>query len=646
MRHLTPKGICIAVAAAVVLAPLSAANASPTAGSDSADDTITLTSGRQQVFHDAAAKYGVPESVLLAVSYLESRWNANGGQPSVGAGYGPMHLTDVDSVTVGGDEAGDGTGDARGDEARPMDIDPARPVPAGASLRTLELAATLTDQAESSLRSDPSANILGCAALLAHYQKSASSDPADWYGAVARYSGAGDAAGARQFADQVYAQLRTGASRVTDDGERVTLEPTVVRPQRSQLDDLGLQASDTSDVECPDELGCQSIPAPYVKFSDEEGDYGNHDLAERPNDEKVNYILIHDTEATWDTTLKLVQDPHYVSWHYSIRSNDGQIAQHVPTRDVAWHAGNWYVNSHSIGIEHEGFAAQGTWYTEAMYRTSAKLVTYLAAKYDIPIDRAHIIGHDNVPGITPSRVAAMHWDPGPYWDWGHYFALLGKPFKATGTSAAKLVTIRTDYATNKLVFTGCDPANPSAPCPARSSTTSILHTQPSDDAPLLNDIALRPDGTPDTMGISDIGSRVDTGNRYAVADVQGDWIAIWYLGQKGWLHKSDTVWATGLVVTPKAGKTSVPVYGRAYPEASAYPSGVPVQSIVPLQYAMPAGQRYTLGQLPWTDYYHATTYDYAGHTVVRGKDRYYQVQFGHRFMYVRAADVDLIPSGA
>jgi len=30
--------------------------------------------------------------------------------------------------------------------------------------------------------------------------------------------------------------------------------------------------------------------------------------------------------------------------------------------------------------------------------------------------------------------------------------------------------------------------------------------------------------------------------------------------------------------------------------------------------------------------------------VVRGQTRYYQIQFGHRVMYVNAADVDVLPS--
>nr|BFE80915.1 hypothetical protein GCM10020093_035160 [Planobispora longispora] len=40
----------------------------------------------------------MPESVLLAVSYLESRWDRNGGLPSVSGGYGPMHLVDAGLV--------------------------------------------------------------------------------------------------------------------------------------------------------------------------------------------------------------------------------------------------------------------------------------------------------------------------------------------------------------------------------------------------------------------------------------------------------------------------------------------------------------------------------------------------------------------
>src|SRR4051794_30177005 len=57
-------------------------------------------SDRQAAFAAAAQEFGVPVDVLLGVSYLESRWDANAGQPSTSAGYGPMHLTDARAVAA------------------------------------------------------------------------------------------------------------------------------------------------------------------------------------------------------------------------------------------------------------------------------------------------------------------------------------------------------------------------------------------------------------------------------------------------------------------------------------------------------------------------------------------------------------------
>jgi hypothetical protein len=446
----------------------------------------------------------------------------------------------------------------------------------------------------------------------------------------------------------VYSTMREGADRVTDDGQRVTLAArTSVHPQTSWLDRLGLRRPPRPDgLECPPDLPCEWIPAPYQDLGG--GDYGNHDLSDRPARQRVQYIVIHDTEATYATTIGLVQDPTYVSWHYTIRSADGHVAQHVKTKDVAWHAGNWYVNATSVGIEHEGFAAEGAWYTEAMYRSSSRLVRYLALRLGIPLDRNHIIGHDNVPGTVPSTVRGMHWDPGPYWDWDHYLDLLHASVHTTGTSRTGLVTIDPSYDTNRPSYTGCTPPA-STPCPEHGSSQLVLHTSPSDSAPLLLDPGLHPDGTPSTALLSDHGSRVSTGQTYAVADRQGDWTAIWYLGQKGWFYNpsaSPTAkWATGLVAVPK--RDTIPVYGRAYPEQAAYPAGVPYQTITPLQYTFPAGQRYAVGNIVQGEYYRAVTFDGSGPgdwTVIRGNTWYAQIQFGYRVMYVNLADVQLLPS--
>jgi N-acetyl-anhydromuramyl-L-alanine amidase AmpD len=621
------------VAAIVALAGLTTGQAY------AAQQSSPVPTPRQQAFADAAKAYHVPEKLLLAVSYLESRWDANQGRPSVGAGYGPMHLTDG-TLTSSGEHFSGGDEDPRGDAARPALRPKATAAASAASPdgRMLQQAAGLTGADADTLRTDPTANIRGGAALLAGYQhdlgKPLSADPAAWYQATVRYGGTA------WFAGQVYDVMRTGESRTTDDGQRVTLAATPgIKPAGADADDPR--------TECPPGLGCEWVPAPYQQL--DPGDptsYGNHDLGDRPKSQQIRYIVIHDTEADWATTLKLAQDPTYLAWHYSVRSDDGHIVQHVRNKDVGWHAGNWDINARSIGIEHEGFLAQGgSWYTEAMYRSSAALVRYLTRKYDIPVDRAHILGHDNVPGITPANVEGMHEDPGPYWDWAHYFALLGHPLHATAGPRSGMVTILPDYDKNVVPYTGCDDSAPSAPCPAHGGGSIMLRTAPSDDAPLVKDIGKHPPNGDATMSVYDHSARAATGQTYAVAGRQGDWTAIWYLGQKAWFHnpkkQPTAVGAHGYVVTPKPGATSVPVYGRAYPEPEAYPANIPVQSLVPMQYTFAAGQSYAVADTVRGEYDYSTTFDVSTHAVVKGKLKYYEIQFGHRVYFVKTGDVVL-----
>ncbi|MDH6220845.1 N-acetylmuramoyl-L-alanine amidase [Streptomyces pseudovenezuelae] len=631
-----------ALVSAALLLPL--IGAAPAAGAGSSADRLQLA------FSSAAAEYHVPQSVLLGVSYLQSRWDAHAGAPSVTGGYGPMHLTDARTALATASHHSEGAEDARGDSARAA-LHPDTKVPANselpARLKTLTKAAELTGLSQAELRTDPSANVAGGAALLAEAQQKLgeplSADPAEWYGAVARFSGADDSATAAAYANDVYDVLRTGEDRTTDAGQQIALaaQPGLA-PDTAQLKRTGLRTLSAAGTECPRSVSCEWIPAPYEEFGD--NDYGNHDLGDRPASQSIKYIVIHDTEGTWDGVLNLVQDPTYVSWNYTLRSTDGLIAQHVKAKDVAWHAGNWYVNAKSIGLEHEGFlAAPDAWYTEAMYRSSARLVKYLSAKYRIPLDRQHILGHDNVPGPTTSTVPGMHTDPGPYWDWRHYFDLLDRPFKATAGKKAGLVTIRPDYATNQPAYTGC--VTKGQPCASHGSSEVRLYSGPGETYPLIKDIGL---GTTPTTDVNDLSSRVSTGQQYAVAGRDGDWTAIWYLGQKAWFKSPKkapvAVGARGLVVTPKPGLASVPVYGRAYPETTAYPTGVPAQAISPLPYTIPAGQKYVVGDKLPGEYYYAVTFTTDSHKVVVGKDLYYEIQYGHRVEFVRAADVNVVPS--
>jgi len=583
----------------------------------------------QAVFERAARVSGVPEDLLLAVGHLSSRWDQNEGGPSTSGGYGVMHLTDY--------AVGRSGGDAKGDSARGPDR-------AG----TLPLAADLTGFDPASLRTDHVANICGGAAVLASYQPGNDSQrPADWTEAVAGYAGTADKARIVQYTGQVFDVMRRGETETTDLGDTVTLDARPgVRPDRAGLEAAGALEPGIDELECPDTIECEAIEALYVQTNpDNPRSYVNYDLADRENDLSIDYLVVHDTECDFEDCVRYIQTPdRFVSWQYTIRSDDGHVAQHVANHNVAAHAGNWYINMHSIGLEHEGYAAgQGRWYTDALYRSSAELGKYLAAKYGIELDRAHVVGHEEF------QSANYKWDPGPYWDWERYMQLLGAPIRPEGKGKRSIVTVKPGYEDNQHEMEcPADPQVPSSarvPCPPAGTSFVYLHTAPSESAPLVGG---------DDYDVEDRNSHAVAGHKLFVEERQGDWIKTWWDGAEAWLHNPEddevVVPSNGEYVTPK-GDTPVTVYARAYPEKAAY-AGTPVpdQGQPTLDsITLKPGQKYVLADktVP-TDYYRATSYynQLPGDgTVIRGQEKYYQVWVGHRFGYVKVPDVDVLTSG-
>ncbi|MEV6970546.1 N-acetylmuramoyl-L-alanine amidase [Hamadaea sp. NPDC051192] len=141
----------------------------------------------------------------------------------------------------------------------------------------------------------------------------------------------------------------------------------------------------------------------------------NYTASSRESSYPINYIVIHTAQGSYSGTINWFQNAAAgVSAHYVV-SKGGAVTQTVRDKDIAWHAGNWTYNTQSIGIEHEGFIDDPNWTSAAMYQASANLVRYLCDKYGIPKDRAHIIGHNEVPGAT-------HTDPGSYWNWSTFMS--------------------------------------------------------------------------------------------------------------------------------------------------------------------------------------------------------------------------------
>lgn len=130
----------------------------------------------------------------------------------------------------------------------------------------------------------------------------------------------------------------------------------------------------------------------------------------------IDRVIIHVTQGSYAGSVKWFQDPtSEVSAHYVVRSSDGQVTQTVRDSDTAFHAKQ--ANASALGIEHEGFIDDPSWFTDTMYRSSAALTSALCDKYGIPKDRAHIIGHSEAPGTD-------HVDPGRYWDWNRYMSFV------------------------------------------------------------------------------------------------------------------------------------------------------------------------------------------------------------------------------
>jgi hypothetical protein len=652
------------------------AGLSMTAVSAGAARAADPQAARQAEFTSAAREFGVPLPVLQAVSYYETRWEAHAGQPNAEAGYGPMNLTDLTAATL----------DADGLSTQSPRYAPLLTAPAE---HTAASAAQLLGAATADVTGDEAQNIRGGAALLASYAKGYGHGRLPrttdgWYAAAARYSQSTEDKVAQAFADGVWSTMAAGATRTTADGQLVTLPPVGrLHPDRGDVRKLGLKEvtppRSSTPAECPASLHCDVVPGAYTLLDPSDlADYGSHDLADRPNGGlDIRYITLHSTDETYDGTLDLFNDPTYAAGaHYVVRSQDGHVTQMIPTKDIAWDSANRSFYQHSIGIEQEGWATHGAaWFSENLYRSTASLVRYLAAKYDIPLDRAHILGHDNIPGGTESGVATQHWDPGPGWDWEHFFDLLGAPIRATAPAGSDVVAIKPGYAHNPQSTTYCDDVQGykqfpgpyrSFDCPAASQDAPAsfvpLYTAPSTSAPLVADPYLHPNGSAGTSAMNDWGDKAPAGERYVVADRVPGWTAIWWGGTEAWLQDSPAHPATVPVraarIVPKAGAASIPVYTTAYPEASVYPADfvafeggtAPRRQLARAKYSIPAGQSYVAaGPAVATDSYFAIYYDgsapYDQHDFV-GTTKVYEIVYNHRMAFVNAADVDVVPSAS
>jgi N-acetyl-anhydromuramyl-L-alanine amidase AmpD len=394
-----------------------------------------------------------------------------------------------------------------------------------------------------------------------------------------------------------------------------------------------------NDIVCPAELRCDSVPAARASVDGDSGNYGNYDIAKRPKTARIDTVVVHNTEASAEDTLAGFQNPAFMASSHYLVDTDGKVTQTVHPSDVAWGAGNWWVNTHAINIEHVGFAKDGG-YTQAQYEASAKLVRFLGGKYDIPLDRQHIVGHDEVPTLLQTEVAGAHWDPGPFWNWHRYSQLVGMKqiYDDKGeVQPGDVVEIDPDFDNNTPQFQDCDLEGVCTAMTPKPSSAVQLHVQPSEDSALVKDDLVVATGN----AVNNWTSVAADGQRFVIAKTQGNWVGIFYGGKTAWLKRYDVTPVRDRRTNTVTAKKVVPVYGAALPESSAYPQQIPVRKFEKL-YEIPAGQSFVAGKTITSDYYYSKTVDqslpFEG-TVVEGKDRYIPISFNHRMGYVKASDI-------
>lgn len=189
----------------------------------------------------------------------------------------------------------------------------------------------------------------------------------------------------------------------------------------------------------------------YVKGGDYAGAIWNPTSCNySTRNQGITAITVHDTEGSYAGSISWFKNCNaQASAHYVLRSSDGQITQMVEEVKKAWHVGS--ENNYTIGLEHEGYAAQTGWYTEAMYQASANLVKDICQRRNIDKKRVAYFpwsattryNQSSIPGTCVKIKGHQHYpnqthtDPGPNWDWEYYDYLINSITPTTITSTAQ-----------------------------------------------------------------------------------------------------------------------------------------------------------------------------------------------------------------
>ncbi len=322
-------------------------------------------------FAEAARVFDVPEDLLKAVSYVETRW---------------QRVTGEDDEL--GRPAGAGVFGLWGDN-----------LVRGAAAAQLD---------EDEVRTDNDANIMAAAARLSELAAShgvRGGDLMAWRPVLAEFAQNPDDEARNAYVDDVYRVLAGGAESIAEDGSVV--------------------ASISPHAE---------IGMPEITTIAAGGDYANAIWRASPNYNSrngygVSLVVIHSCEGNYAGCWGWLRNTAaQASAHYVVSESGSEVTQLVREANRAWHVAASYncnyaggqqcnlqgvsTNNFSVGIEHAGFASQASW-SNGIIETSARLTCDITKRQGVIRDRNHIVSHGQLQPYNRT-------DPGPNWPWSHY----------------------------------------------------------------------------------------------------------------------------------------------------------------------------------------------------------------------------------
>jgi N-acetyl-anhydromuramyl-L-alanine amidase AmpD len=395
----------VALVYALVALPAVAGTQAPDPAASRA--RLVLRQAAQPMFDEAGREFGVPPDLLRAYAFVHTHWadTRQGTEPAEGhmpALFGIMGLHD-------------------GQEGWFRD--------------QVGMASERLGEPREQIEEDTLTNIRAAAALLraeADARGITSDSLEAWAPAVEGITAipAGDSVDRFARKSEVYEVLATLLRGYAKDGIRIPAR--ALRLERVfSPSDLKLMRAPVVDSQV---LAPRPGPGAPVGSDDPSALWNPTSCFSSRGGTQVTHVAIHVMQGYYAGTISWFKNcANQVSAHYLMRSSDGQITQMVHESDLAWHIAS--ANPYTVGIEHEGFIEDASWFTTAMYESSAALTRRICQRLGIDYTKTYggtfqgplpdplytVKGHVHFANQT-------HIDPGVLWDWARYRQLvIGTP---------------------------------------------------------------------------------------------------------------------------------------------------------------------------------------------------------------------------